>query len=773
LANRVVKLLAGTAARVIGAALTTSMMAQPLQAQQAPAPAPANAYPQRPMPAAGAPNILVIMTDDTGFAASSAFGGAIPTPNIDALATHGLRYNRFHTTAMCSPTRAALLTGRNAHQVGFGVISEEASPDDGYNSIIPDSAATFAQVLGMNGYDTAMIGKHHNVPVWEDTPLGPFDHWPNGLGFGYFYGFIGGATSQFAPAIVENRNWEEIDQTKPDYILDKDLADHAIDWLNMQHSIDARHPFLMYYAPGSTHSPHQAPADWIARFKGEFDMGWDKLREENLARQKREGIVPADTVLTPRPPEFPAWSSLSADEKRVQAHMMEVYAAQLAYLDHEIGRLVDALKANGEFDNTMIVLIIGDNGGSLEGSPQGTVDEIARNKNKMPETLADQLEHIDDFGSRYSWNNYPAPWAWANNTPFQWGKAIGSHLGGIRNGMIISWPGHLAGEGQVRSQFTHVIDIAPTLYEVAGITPPATVNGVQQMPITGQSLMYTFQHPDAPDRRTEQYFELRENIGFYKDGWFASTDPRVFPWEQEAPPPAGSHPVWHLYNLDTDFSQSRDLSRRYPQKLAEMQAEFAARAAEFHVGRAPDASAAPRPMMSAGQNRFVFHNSTMRYTRSSFPNLMNRSWRMTADIEVPASGNVDGALAALGSRLGGWSFLVLNGKPTFMYNASIADRDRTVVAGAEPLTPGHHELVADFAYDGGGKGKGGMLVLSVDGTEVGRGRIERTYGALVVGEGGGTIGRDYGTTLSDAYIAPFTYPGTINSFTFDLQPVQR
>lgn len=763
------KTLAGSSLRVIAAGLALALVGQPVLGQ---APADKPTYPARPTAPAGAPNILVIMTDDTGFSASSAFGGSVPTPNIDALAKKGLRYNRFHTSAMCSPTRAALLTGRNSHSVGFGVISEEASPDPGYNSIIPNSAATFAKVLGMNGYDTAMFGKHHNVPVWEETPLGPYDHWPTGLGFNYYYGFMGGATNQFAPALIENVNWKEIDQATPDYILDKDLADHAIDWLHMQHSINAKAPFAMYYAPGSTHSPHQAPAEWIARFKGKFDQGWDKLREENFARQKREGIIPANTVLTPRPKEFPAWSSLSADQRRVQARMMEVAAAQLAYLDHEIGRIVTALKENGQFDNTMIVLIIGDNGASLEGSPEGTVDEIARNKNKMPESLQDQIKAMDAFGTRYSWNNYPAPWAWANNTPFQWGKAIGSHLGGVRNGMIISWPGHLQGEGGIRTQFSHVIDIAPTLYEAVGITPPSEIDGVKQMPIAGESLLYTFKDARAPDRRTQQYFELRENIGFYKDGWFASTEPRVFPWQKEAPPRPDEQVTWRLYNLNEDFSQSKDLSAKNPQKLAELRAAYEAVAGSYNVKPAASLTSAPRPMILGNQTQFVFHNSDLRYPRPAFPNLMNRSWSIDADIVVPESGG-DGALVAQGSRIGGWGFLVLNGKPTFLYNGSIADRDRTTIAAQEPLSPGPHRVKASFAYDGGGTGKGGVLTLEVDGKPVGTGRIPRTFGALIVGEGGATIGRDYGTTLSDAYQAPFIYPGTINSVTFGLQPVGK
>jgi arylsulfatase len=732
-------------------------------------PAPAASYPHKSNAPRGAPNILVIMTDDTGFGASSAFGGPIPTPTMEALAARGLRYNQFNTTSMCSPTRAALLTGRNAHSVGFGVISEEASPDPGYNSVIPKSAATFAQVLSMNGYDTAMLGKHHNAPLWEDTPIGPFDHWPNALGFGYFYGFLGGATNQFAPSLMENRNWKEAAQDDPTYILDKDLADHAIDWLHMQHSVHPQAPFLMYYAPGSAHSPNQAPADWIARFRGKFDQGWDRMREETFARQKKGGIIPANAALTPRAKEIPAWASLRSDQRRVEARMMEVYAGQLAYLDHELGRVIDALKESGEFDNTLILFIEGDNGGSLEGSPTGTVDEIAHNKNHMPETLADQIEKLNDFGTRYSWNNYPVGWAWAMNTPFQWGKAIASHLGGIRNGLIVSWPGHLKGEGQVRSQFTHVTDIAPTLYEVAGVTPPAEVAGVKQMPLAGVSFAYSFTQADAPSRHNEQYFELRENIGYYKDGWLASTEPRVMPWDKEAPPTSGTPVNWDLYNLREDYSQSRNVAARYPAKLVELQADFKIAAQQFQIQKLPEASPAPaRPFISNGQKHFVYYNSDWRISRYAFANIMNKSWSASAQIVVPAQGG-DGALVAQGSRLNGWSLVILKGRPTFFYNASIADRDKTRLTADSPLSPGPHEVAVDFAYDGGGVGKGGTATLLVDGKQVAQGRVPRTFGGLLVSEGGSTIGRDYGTTLSDDYAAPFIYPGTIKTVTIDLK----
>ncbi|QNA82658.1 arylsulfatase [Sphingomonas sp. So64.6b] len=730
------------------------------------------AYPERPKAPKGAPNIIVIMTDDVGFAASSTFGGPVPTPVFDALADKGARYNRFNTTAMCSPTRAALLTGRNPHEVGFGVISEEAAPAPGYNSVIPRSAATFAEVLGMNGYNTAMFGKHHNAPLWEDTPVGPFDHWPTGLGFDYFYGFLGGATNQFAPALYENREWREAPQDDPNYILDRDLADHAIKWMNTQRSVSPDAPFLIYYAPGSAHSPHQAPPDWIARFKGHFDQGWDKVRDASFARQKKTGVIPSTAALTPRPPVIPAWDSLTPDAKRVEARMMEIYAAQLAFADDQIGRLIQAVKDNGDFDNTLIVFIQGDNGASMEGSPIGTMDEIARGKNAMPDTLQDQLARIDDFGTKHSWNNYGIGWAWAMNTPFQWGKAIASHLGGVRNGMVVSWPRGLQKPGQMRTQFTNVTDIAPTLYEAAGIAIPESVHGVKQMPLAGTSLAYTFRQPNAASRDEEQYWELRENIAFYEKGWLAATTPRVMPWDKEAPPASGTPVEWQLYDLNSDFSQSRDLAAKNPAKLAELKQAYAAVAARNQVGLPAGVSAAAaRPFLSNGQTRFVYRNSDQRLSRYSFANIMNRSWQVTADIVVPETGG-DGALVAQGSRLGGWGLLMMNGRPAFLYNASILDRDKTRITGGDVLKPGAHKIVADIVYDGGGRGMGASVRILIDGREVSRGRVPRTIGALLVSEGGASIGRDYGTTLSDDYASPFVYPGTIDKVVIDVGPTR-
>lgn len=482
--------------------------------------------------------------------------------------------------------------------------------------------------------------------------------------------------------------------------------------MNTQRSVNAGSPFLIYYAPGSAHSPHQAPADWIARFKGKFDQGWDAARAATFARQKQEGIIPRSAVLTPRPDGIPAWNSLSVEDKRVQARMMEIYAAQLAFADDQIGRLIQAVKDNGEYDNTLIVFVQGDNGASLEGSPTGTMDEIARGKNAMPDTPADQRAKIDEFGTRHSWNNYAVGWASAMNTPFQWGKAISSHLGGVRNGMVVSWPKGMAQIGKLRTQFSHVTDIAPTLYEAAGIQPPEVVDGVKQMPISGISLAYTFRQPTAPERHTEQYWELRDNIAFYRDGWIASTTPRVMPWDREAPPASGTPVTWELYDLNRDYSQSRNLAARHPERLAAMKEAYSALAGRNQVGLPEGVSpSSPRPFMTNGQTRFVYRNSDERFSRYSFVNIMNRSWNVTADIVVPPEGG-DGAIVAQGSRLSGWGLAILDGKPTFFYNASILDRDKTRIAADQPLTPGRRRIAIEFAYDGGGRGAGEMSASS-------------------------------------------------------------
>ena len=532
------------------------------------------AYPEPVKAPAGAPNILLVLTDDVGFAASSTFGGPVPTPALDRLAANGLRYTRFHTTAMCTPTRASLLTGRNHHAVASGIVTDTASGYPGYNGAIPDSAATVADVLRHNGYNTAFFGKHHNTPQGEDDPnTGPFKHWPTGLGFEYFYGFIGGDTNQWRPHLY--RGTTPVAMPKMDTTLDHYLAQDLIQWVHGQKAAAPDKPFLAYLAPGSAHAPHQVPPEWIARFKGQFDQGWDKLREESLTRQKAAGIVPKNTVLTPRPQGIPAWASLSPDERRYSAHMMEVYAGMLAYQDNQFGTVLDELQRMGQLDNTLVIFIEGDNGGSPEGEVHGTMNELGTLANGMKEDQAWMLDQMPKMGGPDSYAVYPVGWAWATNTPFQWTKQVGSHLGGTRNGMVLSWPARIKSKGEIRTQFAHVNDVMPTILEAVGVPAPDMVDGVKQQPMDGVSLSYSFANPRAPEQHRTQYFEMMGNRGVYHDGWWANTTPKRMPWgagAYTAGDPADYQ--WELYDLTKDPAQSHNLAASNPKKLAEMQAIF-------------------------------------------------------------------------------------------------------------------------------------------------------------------------------------------------------
>jgi arylsulfatase len=684
-------------------------------------------YPPPPMAPAGAPNVLLIMTDDVGFGAASTFGGPIPTPAFDALGRTGLRYNEFHTTAMCSPTRAALLTGRNAHAVASGSISNVAVDEEGYTSVIPRSAGTIAQVLHQNGYDTAWLGKNHNTPVWETGPLGPFERWPNGLGFDYFYGFNAAATDQFAPELVENRN--PIDPPNdPGYHLDRDLADHLIHWLGIQHNVHPDHPFFAYLAPGSTHSPHQAPADWIAKFKGRFDMGWDKLREETFARQKQLGIIPKDALLTPRPASLPAWDSLSATQKRVYSRMMEVAAGQLAHADYQIGRVVDSLRKSGQLDNTLVIYLQGDNGGSLE-SLKGSNNELQTLMGIEP-TDAEIAREIDVHGGPYAYGNYPAAWAWATNAPFQWGKQVASHLGGLRDGLVISWPKRITAAGQIRSQFHHVIDIAPTIYEAAGITAPASIEGYPQQAIDGVSMLYTFDHPNAPSTHREQYFEMLGNRSYYKDGWIASTTPRVLPFDRSNTAVDPLTFAWELYDLSHDYSQARDVSSQNPAKLAELKQDFDAAARKYHVyplasnimGRL---SSANRPSPIEGHTHFTFEPGDTRYPPNSFPALAN-GWSLVAHLDVTAAGS-RGPLLVQGDVYGGAGLALEDGRPTFLYNPSGRSEERVVLASPAPLSTGKHDIRVNTEPNSAAGPRAAHLTLTVDGKVVSSADVRVLY----------------------------------------------
>ena len=563
-------------------------------------------FPEAVKAPGGAPNVLLIMTDDTGFGASSTFGGPIPTPTFERLADNGLRYNEFHTTALCSPTRAALLTGRNHHSVGMGNITEFATGYPGYTSIIPKSAGTIGNILVDNGYNTAWFGKHHLVPEWMQGPGGPFDQWAGGLGFEYFYGFLGGETDQWHPALFENTTPVLPPSGDPSYILIHDLADRAINWVRTQHAAAPDKPFFLYFAPGNGHAPHHAPKDWISKFKGQFDLGWDKVREETLARQNRLGVVPPGTLLTPRPKEIPAWDSLNDDQKKVYARMMEVYAAATAQCDYEIGRVMDSLQESGQLDNTLVIYLEGDNGASPEGTMQGTTNEVTGQV--APESLEFLVSMIDQLGSDRTRNHYPIGWAHAMDAPFQWTKQVASHFGGTRNGLVISWPKRIKVGGEIRSQFHHVIDIVPTVLEAAGIQPPLRLNGTPQKPLEGVSMVYTFNDGKTPTRHTIQYFEMTANRALYHDGWIASTTPARLPWETIGRAPDPDDYQWELYNLADDFSQAKNVAKENPEKLRDLQSLFSIEAAKYNVLPLDSSFAdrmvpSTRPNLLRGQDR--------------------------------------------------------------------------------------------------------------------------------------------------------------------------
>jgi len=721
----------------------------------------------------GAPNILLILTDDTGFGASSTFGGPIPTPTLDRVAARGIRYNNFHTTALCSPTRAALLTGRNHHSVGFGNISEFATGYPGYDSILPKSAGTIGNILVNNGYNTSWFGKNHLIPDWLQSPDGPFDQWAGGLGFEYFYGFLGGDTDNWHPALFENTKPVLPPVGDPNYILIHDMGDRAINWIHTQHAIAPDKPFLMYFAPGNGHAPHHASKDWIAKFKGQFDQGWDRQREITLANQKRLGIVPADTVLTLRPKDIPAWDSLNADQKKVYARMMEVYAAAVAQSDYEIGRVIDSLAESGQLDNTLVIYIEGDNGASGEGTLEGTTNELGGNLEA--ESLAFKVSMMDALGSDRTYNHYPVGWAHAMDTPFQWTKQVASHFGGTRNGVAISWPKRIAARGEIRSQFHHVIDIVPTILEEVGVQAPLVLNGVTQMPFEGVSMAYTFDDAKAATRHTSQYFEIVGNRGFYDDGWIASTTPLRPPWMVTGAEPDPDDFPWELYNVTKDFSQSNDLAKENPKKLSDLQARFLIEAAKHNVlpidsSFADRANPALRPGFNTGRTDFVYYPGMVRIPEANAPDIKNKSFHIAADVEIP-QGGADGILVTQGGRFGGWGLLVLDDKPMFAYAFSNQDGDKypnqkkskTRIAGGEKLTPGKHIISFDFAYDGGGIGKGGRGELRVDDIKVAEGRFEKTIPFRFSLDESFDVGQDTGSPVIDEYDAkmPFEFSGTL------------
>lgn len=717
---------------------------------------PANAI-SRPAPIApaNAPNVVMILSDDVGFSMNSTFGGAVPTPNYDHLAAEGLLYNQFHTTAQCTPTRAALLTGRNPHRVNMGTVINLSENKPGYTSMIPKSAASIGRILQLNGYSTSWFGKNHITPDWELTSAGPFDRWPTGMGFDYFYGFMEGWADQFHPALVENTVPVAPPQEK-DYILDKDLANHAISWFQSQKSIAPSKPVFMFMAPGSVHVPQQALPEWIDRFKGKFDQGWDKLREETFSRQKQKGIIPEDTVLTPRPDSVPAWESLSEDQKRVSSRMMEVAAAQSAYMDHQMGRLFAAIKASGQWDNTLVIWINGDNGASMEGGLQGKFAAGGSDK------LQAQLEHLDEMGGPRGGSVYPVGWAWAMDAPFQYWKQISGHLGGIRNGLVISWPDKIHQQG-IRKQFGFVTDIAPTIYQSAGITYPDIVDGVEQMPLQGNSLVYTFEKPDAPAQHTMQYFEINGHRGIYKDGWLAGTTPPSQPWQESKTLPPLKEWAWELYNLNDDFTQSKNIASSMPEKLEEMKAEFerATKADGFTVRPSPPKSRAAlartpvRPYWFNFRNEFEFHQSDKRISDSEFPELGGRSWQIEADLTVDDA-SANGTIISQGSMAVGWGIFLDKGQPTFLYTPNGFSTQRIVAQ--HPLKPGKHTVSVNFTKQGN---NGAQVEIMVDGHVNGSGNIASVINRYPYAGIG--IGRNFGTQTPDKLASSFAFDGVIDS----------
>lgn len=733
-------------------------------------------FPKAVEPPAGAPNVLLILTDDVGFGASSVFGGPIQTPNFQRVADRGLRYNCFHTTALCSPTRAALITGRNHHSVASGVITEFATGFPGYNSLVPKSCGAVGAVLRENGYNTSWFGKMHNVPDWMSSQAGPFDLWPTGLGFEYFYGFLGGDSDQWHPALYENITPIEPYLGDPTYILDRDLADKAIAWMRMQHAVAPNKPWLLYYATGTAHAPHHAPKDWIAKYQGKFDQGWDKVREETLARQIKLGVVPPETKLTKRPEQVPAWDSLSADQKRLYSRMMEVYAGALAHADFHIGRLLDALEQSGQADNTLIIFLMGDNGASAEGSLQGTTNEVATAGNAVQESLPFLLSMIDELGGPLGYNHYPVGWAHAMDAPMQWTKQVASHFGGSRNGMVIAWPARIKDKGGLRQQFCHVIDIVPTIYEAAKITPPSSLSGTPQKPLDGISLVYSFDDAKAPTRHTTQYFELVGNRAIYKDGWMASTTPLRLPWVTVGSEPNPDDFKWELYNINQDFSQANDLAAKMPDKLKELQAAFDVEAKKYNVypldsSFSSRADPAIRPSLSRGRSEFAFYPGMKRIPEGSAPDFKNKSWTIVAEVDIPKDG-ASGVIATMGGRFGGWVLLLQDSRPLFAYALSNQPNHKFKAAATEALSPGNHVIRVVFTYDGGGIGKGATAKLLVDEKPAAHVRIPQTISVRFSLDETFDIGEDTGTPVLEEYAQrmPFRFTGTLNRFGVVLDP---
>jgi arylsulfatase A-like enzyme len=727
-------------------------------------------FPQPVQAPPGAPNVVLVLLDDVGFGAASTFGGPVQTPTLDRLAQSGLRYTQFHTTALCSPTRAALLTGRNHHSVHTGVIMEQATGFPGYDSVMRPDTATIAEVLRQQGWNTAWFGKNHNVPDWQSSQAGPFDLWPTRLGFDRFYGFVGAETSQWRPAVFDGTQPVEPYLGNPEYNFDYDIADQAISWIRNQKAVAPDRPLFLYYAPGATHSPHHPRKEWVAKYQGRFDQGWDRAREETLARQKQLGIVPADTQLTPRHEGIPAWDSLDAERRQLFAYMMEVYAGYLEQTDHNVGRVLSAIDKLGQLDNTLVVYIVGDNGASAEGLVQGELNELA-GINGVAEDYREVLARKDDLGTWKTHNHYPIGWAHAMDTPFQWTKQIASHYGGTRNGMVISWPGHIKNGGGIRPQWHHTIDVVPTILEAASLQQPAIVNGVAQKPIEGVSMAYTFDQPAAPSARRTQYFEMMGNRAIYHDGWLACTTPMRPPWQQaEYTGDVITGYGWELYHVAEDFSQAVNLAKQHPDKLQELQLLFYAEAAKYNVlpldhSTLARVDVAVRPSLTRGRTEFTYSAGTTRIPEGAAPDIKNKSFRITADL-VLAKGDENGVVVTQGGLFGGYALLMKAGRPAFHYN--LLNVAHFEIAATDALTAGRHRVVLDFQYDGGGIGRGGTATLSVDGRQIAQGRVDRTVPIRFSLDETFDVGEDTGTPVSEDYDVPNRFTGEVEKVVIQL-----
>ena len=704
-------------------------------------------------PPEGAPNVLVILLDDVGFGASSAFGGPVNTPTAERLAGKGLKYTRMHTTALCAPTRQALLTGRNHHSVGMGTITETATAAPGYNAIRPNNKAPLAEILKLNGYSTAQFGKCHEVPPWETSPMGPFDRWPTGSGFEYFYGFVGGETSQYYPALYEGTTPVEPDKLPEEgYHFTEDMTNKAVKWIRQQKALMPDKPFFIYYAPGATHAPHHVPAEWSDKYKGKFDQGYEKLREETLARQKALGVVPPDCELTPWNKEVPHWDETPDDMKPVLARQMEIYAGFLEHTDYHIGRIIDALEDLEVLDDTLIFYFIGDNGASAEGTFTGAFQELTFH-NGRPDLEAPEIvkARIDDFGTPRAYNHYAVGWAMAMCTPYQWTKGVASHWGGTRNGTVVHWPRSIQAKGEVRNQFTHVIDIAPTVLEAAGIPEPTLVYGVNQSPMEGTSLFYSLNDANAPELHETQYFEVIGNRGIYHKGWSAVT-PHVAAWRWHLPMSPFDEDIWELYGPD-DWSQARDRAEEMPEELERLKRLWLIEAVKYNVLPLDDrferlnAELAGRPQLVRGKSQLLF-GGMGRLTENSVISIKNKSHSVTADIAVPDSG-AEGVIVAQGGMFGGWSLYAKEGVLKYCYN--LLGHKTWFVESQDPIPAGPHQVRVEFAYDGGGIGKGGQATLFIDGQKVGSGRVEETHAMGFSADETCDVGREAGSPVSPDY----------------------